>query len=162
VVPGIPSTVKPPSNVRDAKMEAHAIAGGALGRSSAPPATIAGKKTVLIVDGDGAHRSALKSHLETYYNVVEAKDGMEAAEIAPALPNLGLVVSDVTMPRVDGFSLVKILRSNPAMKRVPIMLVSSRNSPQDVTQALMLGVVQYVPKTTPAEQIAEKIRKIVV
>lgn len=154
-------SVKPPSNVRDAKMEAHAIAGGALGRSAAP-APVVGKKTVLIVDSDAEHRSALKRQLEMFYNIVEAKDGMEAAELVPTLVNLGLVLSEVVMPRVDGFTLAKILRANPSLKRVPIMFVSARNSPQDVTQALVLGVAHYFKKPTPASAIVEKIRKVVV
>jgi DNA-binding response OmpR family regulator len=66
------------------------------------------------------------------------------------------------MPRVDGFTLAKILRGNPVMKKVPIMFVSSRNSPQDVRQALTLGACQYVLKTTPISEIVAKIRKIVV
>ncbi len=155
------SSVRPPSNIRDAKMEAHAIAGGALGRSTAP-AAFAGKKVVLVVDDDAAMRASLRRGLEPFYEVREAKDGMEAVELAPHLPNLAMVVSDVMMPRLDGFTLAKILRANVVLKRVPIMFVSSRNSPQEVTQALVLGACQYVPKTTPVAQIVEKIRKIVV
>ena len=51
---------------------------------------------------------------------------------------------------------------NPTMKKVPIMFVSSRNSPQDVTQALVLGACQYVLKSVPIGDIVAKIRKIVV
>jgi DNA-binding response OmpR family regulator len=64
------------------------------------------------------------------------------------------------MPRVDGFTLAKILRGNPVMKKVPIMFYSSRGSPQDVTQALVLGACQYVVKTTPVSELVSKIRKI--
>lgn len=159
LVPG--SSVRPPSNVRDATMEAHAIAGGALGRSTAPAAA-AGKKTILVVDDDATMRTNLKRALEPFYDVVEARDGVEAVEKAPTIPNLAMVVSDVMMPRLDGFTLAKILRGNALLKRVPIMFVSARNSPQEVTQALVIGACQYVPKTTPVMQIVDKIRKIVV
>ena len=142
-------------------MEAYAIAGGALGRSSAP-SPIVGKKTVLIVDGDASLRSSLKAQLEGFYTVAEAKDGMEAAEMLPTLQNLGLVISEVMMPRVDGFTLAKIVRGNPNMKRVPIMFMSVRNDPNDVKQALVLGVAHYFKKPTPAMTIVEKIRKVVV
>ena len=161
IVPGMPSSVKPPSNIKDARTEAYAIAGGALGRSTAP-APIVGKKTILIVDGDATIRASLKMQLQTFYNVAEAKDGMEAAEIVPTLQNLALVISEVTMPRVDGFTLAKILRGNPSSKRVPIMFMSARNDPNDVKQALVLGVAHYFKKPTPAATIVEKIRKVVV
>jgi CheY-like chemotaxis protein len=113
------------------------------------------------VDADDAHRAALKRHLDPFYTVAEARDGMEAVELAPVLPNLCLVVTEVATPRVDGFTLVKIFRANSMLKRVPIVVVSSRDTPQDVTQALSLGVSQYIQKKTPALQIVEKIRKIV-
>jgi CheY-like chemotaxis protein len=157
----ITSSVKPPSNIKDAKTEAYAIAGGGLGRSAAP-SPVVGKKTVLIVDGDATIRAALRMQLEAFYNVAEAKDGMEAVEMAPTLQNLGLVISEVAMPRVDGFTLAKIIRGNPNMKRVPIMFMSARNEPKDVTQALVLGVAHYFKKPTPATTIVEKIRKVVV
>jgi CheY-like chemotaxis protein len=159
---GITASVKPPSNIKDAKTEAYAIAGGGLQGRSTAPSPIVGKKTVLIVDGDATIRASLKAQLDGLYNVAEAKDGMEAAEILPTLPNLGLVLSEVAMPRVDGFTLAKIIRANPNMKRVPIMFMSARNDPKDVTQALVLGVAHYFKKPTPAMSIVEKIRKVVV
>jgi CheY-like chemotaxis protein len=122
---------------------------------------IPGKKSILIVDDDVAMRAKLKAALEIYYEVIEAKDGMEAVELSSKIAKPAMIVSDVVMPRVDGFTLAKIMRGNPVMKTVPIMFVSSRNSPQDVTQALVLGACQYVLKTTPVSEIVSKIRKIV-
>jgi CheY-like chemotaxis protein len=95
-----------------------------------------------------------------HYDIVEAADGMEAVELTSKMQPPALIVSDTTMPRLDGFTLAKILRNNPVMKRVPIMFVSAQHSPQHVTQALVIGVSQYLPKTTPVAQIVEKIRKI--
>jgi CheY-like chemotaxis protein len=157
------STVKPPSNVKDAMREALASSGGAaLSRpSTAPGSTRPGKKTILVVDDDAAMRTTLKRALEAEYDVVEAKDGMEAVELIGTMQTPNMVVCDIMMPRVDGFTFAKIMRSNPLLKKVPIMFVSSRNSPQEVTQALVLGAAQYVPKTTPVSQIVEKIRKII-
>src|SRR5688572_13890709 len=155
-----------PGNVRDAMTEAHALGGGAVGRPSQIPASglAKGKKTIMLVDDDASLRARLKDALLPYYDVVEAKDGMEAVEMTSKLPpqTLAMIVSDVVMPRVDGFTLAKILRGNPNMKKLPIMFVSSRNSPQEVTQALVLGACQYLPKSTPIPQIVEKIRKIVI
>jgi CheY-like chemotaxis protein len=159
-------TSQRPANVKDALTEAQAFAGGGLRRPSTAPGSMAptghsGKKTILVVDDDASMRSRLRVALEEFYLVVEAKDGMEAAELVARIPPPSMIVCDIVMPRVDGFTLAKILRGNPVMKRVPIMFVSSRNSPQDVTQALVLGACQYMPKTTPMGEIVAKIRKIV-
>ena len=164
------SSQRPPANVKDALAEARAISGGAAGLnrpstvpgSFSPASSVRGKKTVMIVDDDAAMRTRLRAGLEAFYEIIECKDGMEAAEMAGSIQPPAMIVCDVVMPRVDGFTLAKILRSNPVMKKVPIMFVSSRNSPQDVRQALMLGACQYVLKTTPISDIVAKIRKIVV
>lgn len=160
-VPG--PTTQRPVNVKDALTEARAVAGGGLMRPSTAPASIqtSGRKTILVVDDDAVMRSKLKASLEPYYDVIEAKDGMEAVELSSKIAKPAMIVADVVMPRVDGFTLAKIMRGNPVMKTVPIMFVSSRNSPQDVTQALVLGACQYVLKTTPIGDIVSKIRKIV-
>lgn len=167
--PTIGSSQRPPANVRDALTEARAISGGAgLNRPStvpgsfSPAGSVRGKKTVMIVDDDASMRTRLRASLEPFYEILEAKDGMEAAEMTAGIQPPAMIVCDVVMPRVDGFTLAKILRSNPVMKKVPIMFVSSRNSPQDVRQALMLGACQYVLKSTPIGEIVAKIRKIVV
>jgi CheY-like chemotaxis protein len=156
---GSPSTR--PANIRDANAEAHALGGGAVVRPSATAARAMGRKTIMIVDQDASLRARLRTLLELHYDVIEAKDGMEAVEISSSIQPPAMIVSDTTMPRVDGFTLAKILRNNPVMKRVPIMFVSAQHSPQHVTQALVIGVSQYLPKTTPVAQIVEKIRKIV-
>lgn len=155
---GLPSAR--PSSVRDAKAEAYAVGGGAVARPSAI-ASATGRKSILIVDPDAGVRARLRALLEQYYDVVEASDGMEAVELTSKIQAPAMIVSDTAMPRVDGFTLAKIFRNNPLMKRVPIMFVSAQHSPQHVTQALVIGVTQYLPKTTPVAQVAEKIRKLV-
>jgi CheY-like chemotaxis protein len=148
-----------PSNVRDAMTEAHALGGGAVARPSAM-AQAPGKKTVMLVDADPSLRARLRALLQEHYDVVEASDGLEAVELMNKIQQPAMVVCDTAMPRLDGFSFAKMLRANPMMKRVPIMFVSAQHSAQHVTQALVIGVSQYLPKTTPLAQIVEKIRKI--
>ncbi len=166
--PSIGQSQRPPANVKDALTEARAIAGGGLNRPSTLPGSISptgsarGRKTVLLVDDDASMRARLRAALEPFYEVIEAKDGMEAVEMVASIQAPALIVCDVVMPRVDGFTLAKIMRGNPVMKKVPIMFVSSRNSPQDVTQAMVLGACQFVVKSTPVGEIVAKIRKIVV
>jgi len=158
-VAGTPSAR--PANIRDANAEAHALGGGAVGRPTAVAARATGRKTIMIVDPDAGLRARMRALLEAHYDVIEAKDGMEAVEMTSGIQPPAMIVSDTAMPRVDGFTLAKILRNNPVMKRVPIMFVSAQHSPQHVTQALVIGVSQYLPKTTPLGQVVEKIRKIV-
>jgi CheY-like chemotaxis protein len=161
--PTVGNSHRPPANLKDALTEARAISGAGIMRPSGAPASMAppARKTIMIVDDDAAMRARLRAGLEAFYEILEAKDGMEAVEMTAGMSMPAMIVCDVVMPRVDGFTLAKIMRGNPVMKKVPIMFVSSRNSPHDVTQALSLGACQYVLKTTPISDIVAKIRKIV-
>lgn len=147
--------------MREARAEAHALGGGAVARPSSLSSASA-RKTILIVDPDASLRARLRALLEQHYKVLEASDGLEAVELTVNIQPPAMIVSDTAMPRVDGFTLAKIIRNNPVMKRVPIMFVSAQHSAQTVTQALVIGVTQYLPKSTPIPQIVEKIRKLAV
>ena len=132
--PTVTSTQRPPVNVKDALTEARAIAGGALGRPSSAPGSLSpqaarGRKTVLLVDPDASMRARLACALEAHYDVIEAKDGMEAVEMAATIQPPAMIVTENVMPRVDGFTLAKVLRQNPVMKKVPIMFVSVAEQP---------------------------------
>lgn len=148
-----------PANIRDAITEAHALGGGAVARPSMVAQPL-GRKVVMLVDPDPGLRARLRALLTEHYDIVEAGDGVEAMDALAKIQTPALVVCDTAMPRLDGFSFAKILRSNPMLKRVPIMFVSAQTGPQYVTQALVIGVSQYLPKTTPLPQIVEKVRKI--
>ena len=68
-----------PATIRDAQAEAHALGGGAVARPSARPTGI--RKTILLVDPDAGLRARIRALLEPDYDVVEAKDGLEAIEL---------------------------------------------------------------------------------
>ena len=164
--PIVSTSQRPPASLKDALAEARAISGGSLGRPSSVPGSfsptgVKARKVVMLVDPDASMRARMRAAIEAYYDVVECKDGMEAVEMAGTMQPPAMIVSENVMPRVDGFTLAKVLRQNPVMKRVPIMFFSARNSPQDVTQALVLGACQYVLKTVSVTDIVAKIRKIV-
>jgi PleD family two-component response regulator len=161
--PTVGTTQRPPLNIKDALSEARAVSGVGMTRPPTAPSSLrpTGRKTIMIVDDDASMRARLRAGIEAYYDVVEAKDGMEAVDLAGKIPPLAMIVCDVVMPRVDGFTLARIMKGHPVMKRVPIMFVSSRDTPQDVTQAMVLGACQYLLKTVPIGEIVAKIRKIV-
>ena len=117
---------------------------------------------ILIVDDDPNIREVVRFTLESGgYQVTEARDGAEALTIFGERV-IDLIVLDIVMPESDGLTVCRTIRAGSAPKnRVPIMFVSAQHSPQHVTQALVIGVSQYLPKTTPVAQIVEKIRKIV-
>jgi two-component system chemotaxis sensor kinase CheA len=116
---------------------------------TAEPATPAAppRKRLLVVDDSVTTRTLEKSILESAgYEVLTAIDGQAAWDI---LQNQGadLVVSDVEMPRMDGFELARAVRGSKRFRDLPVVLVTSRESEQDKARGLEAGADAYVLKS---------------
>lgn len=114
--------------------------------SGARPASQRGG-TVLVADDSITTRSLLRNALEASgFRVRVAADGDEALRLALAEP-IDLVVSDVRMPRLDGFGLVARLRADPRTARLPVVLFSSLDSDEDRRRGTSAGANAYLTKS---------------
>ena len=119
---------------------------------------------VLIVDDSAAirkilHRVLLQTNL-ALGKIHEAGDGKEALERMHS-ETVGLVLSDINMPNMDGLEFLKAVRANPAWKSVPVMMVTTEGSQDKVLQALQLGAAGYVKKPFTPDQIKDKLSGLV-
>ena len=119
---------------------------------------------VLIVDDSAAirkilHRVLMQAEVPLG-KVFEASDGLEALEKLK-LEKVGLILSDINMPNMDGIELLTKLKADQAFKTVPILMVTTEGSQAKVMQALELGAAGYVRKPFTAEQIKEKLAGII-
>jgi two-component system, chemotaxis family, chemotaxis protein CheY len=119
---------------------------------------------VLIVDDSAAirkilHRVLVQADLPLG-TVHEANDGREALEKMRAA-RIGLVLSDINMPNMDGIEFLGSVKRNDALKSIPIVMITTEGSQERVLQALKLGAAGYVRKPFTAEQIKEKLVGIV-
>ncbi len=106
------------------------------------------KKTlnILVVDDSINTREIEKSILEAYgYKVNLAGDGIEALEKIKEL-KYDLVITDVEMPRLDGFSLTERLRKDEEYKHTPIIIVTSREKEEDKRRGIQVGADAYIVK----------------
>ncbi|MEP0339499.1 MAG: response regulator [Alphaproteobacteria bacterium] len=102
--------------------------------------------TVMVVDDSITTRTLEKSILEANgYRVRLSVDGLDALEQLRAEP-ADLVVSDVEMPRMDGFSLLRELKRDKVLAKTPVILVTSRDDSDDRSRGLSLGADAYVIK----------------
>jgi len=93
------------------------------------------------------------------YEVEVALDGREGlAKAASSGPNL--VISDITMPEMDGFEFCRAMKSSDATKRVPIILRTARTSPADIIKGLESGATNFIPKVYDDEYLLERVRRI--
>jgi len=101
---------------------------------------------ILVVDDSITSRSLERSILEAHgYRVRVAVDGLEALELLRA-EKADLIITDIQMPRMDGFGLVEAVKADPALKGIPVIIVSSLEQPEDQERGLLLGADAYVVK----------------
>jgi two-component system chemotaxis response regulator CheY len=119
---------------------------------------------VLIVDDSAAIRKILQRVLAQTEvplgTILEAGDGLEALERLKA-NHVGLVLSDINMPNMDGIELLTRIRANPVWREIPVVMITTEGSQQKVLEAVDLGAAGYVRKPFTADQIKEKIAGLV-
>lgn len=117
-------------------------------RPFAAPKVETAAKTILVVDDSITTRTLERSILEAQgYRVLIEVDGLAGLErLRSGLDAIDLVVADVEMPRMDGFGLLAAIRNDPALKTLPVIMMTSRNSPDDIERGLSLGADAYVTK----------------
>ncbi|MDH4027597.1 MAG: response regulator, partial [Nitrospirota bacterium] len=94
-----------------------------------------------------------------YTNIEEAEDGAQAYDKVKN-GGYGFVVSDWNMPNMDGLELVKSVRSNPAIKDLPILMVTAEAEKDKVVAAIQAGVSNYIVKPFTGEVLKEKMDSI--
>ncbi len=119
---------------------------------------------VLIVDDSAAIRKILQRVLnqaEIPLGVVyEAGDGLEAIE-ALKKNMVGLILSDINMPNLDGIQMLSQIKANDLWKGIPVVMVTTEGSQAKVMEAVNLGASGYVRKPFTADQIKEKLTGLI-
>ena len=101
---------------------------------------------ILVVDDSEDVRLALATILEDAgYEVVEASDGSEVAD-AVAETDPDVILLDVAMPKVDGFQALAILKADPQMADIPVLMVTAKGRPEDLSKARGLGARDFISK----------------
>lgn len=115
---------------------------------------------VLIVDDSAAIRKILQRVLRQadvpVGDLLEAGDGLEAIEVLKTR-QVGLILSDINMPNMDGLQLLSELKGHPEWKKVPIVMITTEGSHDKVLEAVNRGAAGYVKKPFTADQIKEKL-----
>ncbi|MBN8734561.1 MAG: response regulator [Acidobacteria bacterium] len=119
---------------------------------------------VLIVDDSAAIRKILQRVLlqaeVPLGKVHEAGDGVEAlAKLSQE--KVGLILSDINMPNMDGLELLGKLKTTEGLKDVPVVMITTEGGQAKVLEAVNLGAAGYVRKPFTAEQIKEKLVGII-
>jgi CheY-like chemotaxis protein len=118
-------------------------------------------KNVLIVDDSPTVRKFVSVSLSMQgFHVVAACDGMDALEKLPQM-KFDLVITDLNMPNMDGFELIKALRDNPEYKDLPVVILTSLGDVANKEHGASLGVNSYVVKPFSLEKIQYEVSKYI-
>ena len=115
---------------------------------------------ILVIDDDTAINELIKVNLElAYYKVVTALDGNKGFALAKQeLPDL--IVLDVMMPEVDGYTVAKRIRENKSTKDIPIIMLTALNMLQNKVQGFNIGVDDYLVKPFEMEELLVRIKAL--
>lgn len=113
---------------------------------------------VLIVDDEKGIRDVIKEYcLFENYEVVEAENGLEAIDAVSANKDIDLIVLDIMMPKMDGYTTLKEIRKVSA---VPVLMLSARSEEYNKLLSFELGVDDYVTKPFSPKELIARIKAI--
>ena len=114
--------------------------------------------TVLVIEDHPDQRELLAIVLQREgYRVVTAANGLEALEKLE-VENIQIALSDIMMPKMDGFELIKRIRTNPALKSIYLILITARIQEGDRVRGLDLGADDYITKPFSFSELLARVR----
>ncbi|MEV4385844.1 SpoIIE family protein phosphatase [Micromonospora sp. NPDC049580] len=127
------------------------------GPTDRQPTDAAPAGRILVVDDNVDLREHVTRLLSPTWEVVTASDGLAALTLARA-GGFDLVLTDVMMPRLDGFGLVGALRTDPRTRDVPIVLLSARAGSAEAVAGLSVGADDYLTKPFSGQELIARVR----
>ena len=118
-----------------------------------------GKPIIVVAEDNADVADLLCSQLEPFYEVVAARDGVEALKHAgEIIPDL--VITDVMMPNMDGMALARAIRANDLTAHIPIIMVTARVTEQDRIEGIKAGADAYLVKPFNTEELLTRVAKL--
>ncbi|MEG4066737.1 response regulator transcription factor [Microcoleus sp. Pol11C2] len=116
--------------------------------------------TILVADDDFATRLSITDYLEiTGYSVIPAENGKEALGLVEEFqPHL--IVTDITMPEMDGYEFVRRVRTRPAFRLLPVIFLTERTSTQERIRGYQMGCDNYLAKPFELQELGAVIRSL--
>jgi DNA-binding response OmpR family regulator len=123
-------------------------------------ATTRARRLILLVDDSPLiHKHTAPILLEAGYEVVCASDGAEALAVArERRPDL--VITDIEMPKLDGYELCELLKRDPALAHVPVLIASSLGEAHDLERGFDVGADDYLIKPVVPEELTTRVRQL--
>jgi two-component system, chemotaxis family, chemotaxis protein CheY len=118
-------------------------------------------KHILIVDDSKTVRNLVAFIMKKEgYRVTTAVDGLDGLEKLYGSEFVDLIISDVNMPNMDGFTFTKTLREQEEYRDLPIIILSTEGQDRDIQQGISLGANLYMVKPAQPEKLVKNVRML--
>ncbi len=118
------------------------------------------KPIILIIDDNNEIRQYLHKEFSTHFRVVQAKDGEEGIKLAmETIPDI--IISDVMMPKKDGYEVCKTLKNDYKTSHIPIILLTAKAGDENILKGTLQGANDYIIKPFNVEILKSKVNNLV-
>jgi len=118
------------------------------------------KPLILLIEDNPDMRQYIRENLQDCYNILEADDGREGWNLAlKAIPDL--VVSDIMMPKMDGFQVCEKIKSDIHTSHIPVLLLTARAEVKDKIRGLETGADDYISKPFVIEEMKVRVKNLI-
>ena len=119
-------------------------------------------RRMLVADDDPAILRLITTILEKEnFNVVMARDGREAYKILQSDPNFTAAILDVVMPHISGPELVRYMKSEERLKRIPVMMMTAEQDPKLSSDSFAAGAIVFLPKPFTTAQLQIMLQMLI-
>jgi CheY-like chemotaxis protein len=119
-------------------------------------------RRMLVADDDPAILRLITTILEKEnFNVVMARDGREAYKILQSDPNFTAAILDVVMPHISGPELVRYMKSEERLKRIPVMMMTAEQDPKLSSDSFSAGAIVFLPKPFTTAQLQIMLQMLI-
>ena len=120
-------------------------------------------KVILAVDDSASVRQMVKFTLsDAGYTVIDAVDGKDAlAKLNGSGSSVNMVITDLNMPNLDGIGLIRSLRANPAVKGVPILMLTTESQESRKQEGKQAGATGWIVKPFTTQQLLSVVKRLI-
>ncbi len=118
-------------------------------------------KHILIVDDSKTVRNLVAFIMKKEgFKVIAAEDGLDGLEKLYSSEKIDLIISDINMPRMDGFTFIKNVREQEAYRDIPIVVLSTEGQEKDIETGLSIGANLYMVKPAQPEKMVRNVKML--
>ncbi len=124
--------------------------------------------SIILAEDDEGHATLIRRNLKRsglMNKILHFKDGQQTIEYLNAEKEKGneipsLLLLDIKMPKVDGIEVLQYVKSDPVLKKMPVIMITTTDDPREIDRCHELGCSNYIKKTIDYDNFVDAIRKL--